>query len=218
MFSEMEGGQVSKRDVEIPGAALTIGGGLVAGSFLLGDDPARFQHAKGLVESLAVSGFFAVTVKRLVGRQRPDYVASNPTDDGRRSFPSGHTTRAVTTIMYTALYLRYHGFDQWREPGTMPWWEVGTYAGLGALAVGFGGERVLHNRHHLTDVLAGGALGAATSTLFFIYNERKFRKGQRPAAETDLGGLELRPLADESAGQVTLPAFDGPMMSFTGSF
>jgi membrane-associated phospholipid phosphatase len=216
MFSKSEGGAESLRNVEIPGVALTIGGGLVAGSFLLGDDPARFQHAKGLVESLAMSGFVAVSVKRLVGRQRPDYDASNPTDDGRRSFPSGHTTRALTTITYAALYLRYHGFDQWREPGTLPWWEVGSYAGLGALAVGLGGERVIHHRHHLTDVLAGGTLGAVSSTLLFIYNERKYRAGKRPVEAAP--DVELRPIFDDSVESVTLPAFDGPMMSFSGSF
>lgn len=216
MFSTSEGGETSLRNVEIPGKALTIGGALVAGSFLLGDDPARFQHSKGMAEALVVSGFAAVTIKRLVGRQRPDYDPMNPTEDGRRSFPSGHTTRAVSTITYAALYLRYHGFDQWREPGTLPWWELTTYAGLGALAIGLGGERVLHNRHHATDVLAGGLLGAASSALFFYYNEKKYRAGRGGGGGAVEGAG--RPLADENADRPSLPAPGGPVVSFTGTF
>jgi hypothetical protein len=216
-FSSTEGGAESRKANEVPGVALSIGGALVAGGIALGDDPARFQHAKGLAESLATSGFIAVSAKRLFGRHRPDYDPSNPTSDSLRSFPSGHTTRAVTTITYAALYLRYHGFDQWREPGTLPWWETATYVGLGSLAVGLAGERVYHHRHHLTDVVAGGILGAASSTLFFYYNERKFQRGAREAAAATVDDVE--PMGDDAlAERPALPAFDGPMLNFSGSF
>lgn len=216
-FSPSEGGAESRKDREVPGVALSIGGALVAGAIALGDDPARFQHAKGLASSLATSGFITVSAKRLFGRHRPDYDPSNPTSDSMRSFPSGHTTRAVTTITYAALYLRYHGFDQWREPGTLPWWETATYVGLGTLAVGLAGERVYHHRHHLTDVVAGGILGAASSTLFFYYNERKFQKGQREAAANS--PAEAAPSLDDAlAERPSLPAYDGPMLNFSGSF
>lgn len=217
IFDASEGGEESRRENEVPGVALSIGGALVAGGIALGDDPSRYHHAKGLAQSLATSGLLAVSAKRVFGRHRPDYDASAPSEDGQRSFPSGHTTRALASITYTALYLRLHGFDQWRKPGTLPWWEVASYVGLGGLAVGFAGERVYHNRHHTTDVIAGGLLGAASSTAFFIYNERKYRRS-RKAATVD-SPAEARDLfSDGSADSPSLPAFDGPMMSFGGSF
>lgn len=217
-FSSSEGGAESRKSGEVPGLALSIGGALVVGGIALGDDPARFQHAKGLASSLATSGFITVSAKRLFGRHRPDYDPSNPSSDGMRSFPSGHTTRAVSTITYAALYLRYHGFDQWREPGTLPWWETATYVGLGSLAVGLAGERVYHHRHHLTDVVAGGILGAASSTLFFYYNERKYQRGAREA-EGASSDVVVEPTRDDAlAERASLPTFDGPMLNFSGSF
>ena len=197
LFDTDEGGKESRKGGELPGYALTIGGGLVVGAIALGDDPARYHHAKGLAQSLATSGLVAVAGKRLFGRHRPDY-GSGSLEDGRRSFPSGHSTRALATITYSALYLRKHGFDQWREPGTLPWWEVASYAGLGVLAVGLTGERVLHHRHHLSDVIVGGLIGVASSTLFFMYNESRYEKASTTVTRQ-------------------LPAA-GPMLSFGGSF
>lgn len=222
LFDPSEGGKESRRDNEVPGAALTVGGIAVAGAIALGDDPSRYHHAKGLAQSLATSGFLAVSGKRLFGRHRPDYDPNMPTEDGRRSFPSGHTTRALTTITYAALYLRYHGFDQWREPGTLPWWEVASYIGLGAAAVGFAGERVVHHRHHVTDVLAGGLLGAASSTAMFFYSEHKYRKSRKQKALEQIPlAVEDAPqklFADELAPRVTLPPVDAPMLTFGGAF
>jgi membrane-associated phospholipid phosphatase len=214
-FDTAEGGKESRRGGEVPGVALSIGGAMVVGGIAAGDDPSRFHHAKGLAQSLATSGFIAVSAKRLFGRQRPDFDSTSPTEDGRRSFPSGHSTRALSTITYAALYLRYHGFDQWREPGTLPWWEVASYAGLGALAIGLTGERVYHHRHHVGDVIVGGLLGAASSTLFFYYQESRYR---RAASSSTMPPAEPRLFADERAPVASLPAPDGPMLSFGGAF
>ena len=54
-----------------------------------------------------------------------------------------------------------------------------TYGALAVAATAIAFERVYHNRHHLTDVLAGSALGAAESTLLFLYQEHRFRNRDR---------------------------------------
>jgi membrane-associated phospholipid phosphatase len=220
LFDPAEGGKGSRRSREVPGIALTLGGALVAGAIALGDDPSRYHHAKGLAQSLATSGFLVVSAKRVFGRQRPDFDPQMPTDDGRRSFPSGHTTRAVATLAYSALYLRYHGFDQWRDPGQLPWWEVASYAGLGALAVGFAGERVVNHRHHLTDVVAGGLVGAASSALLFYFNERRYRRALDAEERVDEPAPLERPLrfTDELSLRPELPPAEGPMLTFGGAF
>lgn len=217
LFSASEGGAESRQDQEIPGYVLTIGGATTVVAIALGDDPSRYYHAKGLAQSLATSVFLDVTAKPLFGRHRPDFDPAMPTDDGRRSFPSGHSTRAMSTIAYAALYLHYHGFDQWREPGTTPWWEVATYVGLGSLGVGLMGERVYHHRHHVTDVVAGGALGTASSIAFFYYQERRFKHAKRRPAEPPLL-VEPKATRDALMQRPTLPDVGGPMLSFGSTF
>jgi hypothetical protein len=216
-FDASEGGKTSNREYEIPGISLTLGGVGIIGGILLGDDPSRFYHAKGMAESMATSGFVTCTSKLIFGRHRPDYNPMTDGDEGTRSFPSGHSTHAFSALTYTALYLRYHGFDQWRPAGTLPAWEVATYAGLGALGVGFAGERVMRNRHNLSDVVAGSLLGTASSVAFFYWQERQYRKAKqrnrdaRPREMLGLPGYAVQPAAP-------LPGFSVPVASFTGSF
>lgn len=218
LFSQTEGGAPSLRHHEIPGAALSIGSAAIVGAIAFGDDPSRFYHAKGMAQSLLTSGFITVTAKRIFGRHRPDYdMAGSPLSEAR-SFPSGHTTRAFSSLVYAGLYLRYHGFDQWREPGTLPWWEIASYASLGGLAVALGGERVIHNRHHLSDVVAGGLLGTASSVAFFYYQERRYRSANRERSE--FAG-EPRPVVDpvsERNSRHASPVSEAPVFSFSGSF
>jgi hypothetical protein len=111
-FSEAEGG-MSHSSWQIPGWGITAAGGAVALAMVAGDDHARWYHAKGLAESLATGAFVTGAVKLSFGRHRPDY-AEDTSDN--RSFPSGHATQAFAVATYTVLYLRGHGFDQWRAP------------------------------------------------------------------------------------------------------
>ncbi|MCB2407261.1 phosphatase PAP2 family protein [Hymenobacter lucidus] len=78
-------------------------------------------------------------LKRVVREQRPD----SPTDFS--SFPSSHTSEAFMTA--TLLHEQYGK--------TSPWISVGGYA----VATATGTMRVLHNRHWVTDVLAGAGIG-----------------------------------------------------------
>jgi len=49
---------------------------------------------------------------------------------------------------------------------------------------------VLHNRHYGTDVIAGAAVGMASSTAFFLYQEHRFHDREHAAqARTLAPGL-----------------------------
>jgi hypothetical protein len=102
-------------------------------------------------------------VKYSVQRLRPDESAYN-------SFPSGHTATAFMTA--TMLHKEYEGRS--------PWFSIGGYT----LATLTGVSRVLNNRHWLTDVLAGAAIGIGSVHLGYFITDKIFKDKQlNPAYE-----------------------------------
>jgi membrane-associated phospholipid phosphatase len=197
-FSPNEGG-MTPADWQVPGWAITGAGAGIAIAMAAGDDPSRWYHAKGLAESLATGSLVTGAIKLSFGRHRPDHVADD-VSGGNRSFPSGHATQAFAIATYTVLYLRGHGFEQWRPRGTFTWWEGAAYAGIYLGAASLAAERVLHHRHHLSDVLVGSTLGSAASLGFYLYQERRYqrhRAGKRegmivlPLVGSDTTGIQL---------------------------
>lgn len=186
-FGSSEGG-APVASWEVPGWTVTAMGGVVGLAMAAGSDEARWYHVKGLAETLATGSLVTGALKLTFARHRPDWSgdASNGFGGGNRSFPSGHSTQAFEIATYAALYLRYHGFDRYRPHGSFRWWEGAAYAGIYAGAALVAGERVYHNRHHLTDVAAGAALGTATSALFFLYQEHRFRQSRKLEARAFL--------------------------------
>jgi membrane-associated phospholipid phosphatase len=175
MFSASEGG-APQASWEIPGAAVSataVGLGL---AMIAGGDESRWYHVKGLGETLMTGVFITGGLKDLFGRHRPDWSPTNDSRDERRSFPSGHSAQAFAIATYASLYLHDHVFDTRRGDAVLPWWEVATYAGIGLAATAIAGERVIHDRHNLSDVAIGGGLGIATSVLFYRYQEYRFQK------------------------------------------
>jgi membrane-associated phospholipid phosphatase len=95
-----------------------------------------------LGESLAVTLAVTYGLKYTVREKRPD-------DDRRDSFPSGHTSISFSAAEF--LRKRYG-------------WEYGVPAYLLASFVGY--SRVESKQHYTHDVLAGAAIGIASSYLF----------------------------------------------------
>lgn len=185
-FSSDEGG-APRAAWEIPGYAVSgLGVGLGV-AMLSSGDGSRMYHVKGLAESLMTGVTITGAIKVLVGRHRPDWGSDGyATAGSRRSFPSGHSTQAFAIATYGILFLRKHVFADMRGTSQLPWWEGAAYAGIAMGATALAGERVLHNRHHLSDVVIGGALGTVTSTLFFLYQERRYQNHERKEAEKSL--------------------------------
>ena len=100
-------------------------------------------------------------------------------DNERKSFPSGHSTSALRITSYTALYLRRHVFAEMRGDAFISWPEAIAYPALAALAVYVPYTRVVDHRHHVSDVLAGAALGLTYSSLFFWYQESRLQGHQQ---------------------------------------
>ncbi|MBA3456984.1 MAG: phosphatase PAP2 family protein [Deltaproteobacteria bacterium] len=185
-FSEGEGG-AARADWEIPGYAVSgLGVGLGVVMLSSGDD-SRMYHIKGLAESLMTGVTITGGIKVLVGRHRPDWGTDGyETQGSRRSFPSGHATQAFAIATYSVLFLRQHVFSEMRGNSRLPWWEAATYAGIALSATALAGERVMHNRHHLSDVVIGGALGTLSSTLFYLYQENRYQNHRAREARKSL--------------------------------
>lgn len=172
-FLDSEGG-AAKAEWQTPGWAISALGGASALGMIASGDRSRFYHVKGLAQSLSTGVLVTAIVKVTFGRHRPDWSEDSNTPGSRRSFPSGHATQAYAIATYTALYLRGHVFDKLRGDRLLPWWEAVTYGGIAAAATALAGERVWHNRHHLSDVVIGGLLGTTASTLFYIYQDGRY--------------------------------------------
>lgn len=113
--------------------------------------------------SVASMAILVNGVKYSVRRLRPDESAHN-------SFPSGHTATAFMTA--TMLHKEYEGRS--------PWFSIGGYA----LATLTGVSRVLNNRHWLTDVAAGAAIGIGSVHLGYFITDKIFKDRQlNPAYE-----------------------------------
>lgn len=93
-------------------------------------------------------------LKYTVRRPRPDGTARN-------SFPSGHT---ATAFMTAAMLHKEYG---WRSP----WFSIGGYA----VAAFTGVSRVLNDRHYLTDVMAGAAIGISSVHLGYFLADLIFK-------------------------------------------
>jgi membrane-associated phospholipid phosphatase len=92
---------------------------------------ATYDVAQAMIVNAAYTG----TLKRVVGRTRPD-------GSDTYSFPSGHTSNA-----FSIATIANHHYG----------WKVGAPAY--AIAAGIGLTRIEQDRHHLSDVIAGATLG-----------------------------------------------------------
>jgi len=114
--------------------------------------------AVAIGEAVALTGTLTSAVKYAVGRERPYAIHGNyeaagqePGAEDHLSFWSGHTSMAFSIAAATGTVASLRGRDH------AAWvWAVGMTA---ATAVGW--LRVAGDRHHLTDVLAGAAVGTA---------------------------------------------------------
>ncbi len=143
----------------------------VLGAFALVGAVRHDHHAEdvaldGAIASLIAGGLISPALKEIAGRNRPNDSA-DATDfqpfSGNASFPSGHATQAFAIASVIATeYPR-------------PWVEVASYGS--AALVGY--ARVLHDRHYVSDVLAGALIGTLVGHEVARHNQ--LRRGGRVA-------------------------------------
>lgn len=108
-------------------------------------------------QAVALATLLTQVAKLSTARLRPDAWAAGgpPGDQGRVSFWSGHTALAFSAAAAATQVARLRGRPGWR------WVALATFAGAAAT----GWLRVAGDRHWLTDVVTGAAVGTASGLL-----------------------------------------------------
>ena len=104
--------------------------------------------------SWVVTAGVGYTLKHTVKEWRPD-------DSDRKSFPSGHAM-----IAFAGATCMHKEFGR-----VSPWISVAGYGLATFTAV----DRVLRDRHHWYDAVAGAAMGFAATELTFFVSDRLFK-------------------------------------------
>jgi len=177
--------------------------------------PIQVHHALlGLFMSLGFTNCLTTFLKLMIGRPRPDFMArcfdsdvpdpipwikpgypdctGNPAviAEGRRSFPSGHSSMSFSSMFYLTLFL-INFLDTFDEEGH-PWkLALASLPSCGALFVA--ASRVSDYWHHVTDVLAGSLLGIAIA--YVSYKQQHYKVHYR-LGEHQLGGSAYSGLAE----------------------
>lgn len=118
----------------------------------------RSSWTRMLVSDAFSVGIMAATVNGI------KYTVSRPRPDGSRnnSFPSGHT---ATAFMSASILHKEYG---WRSP----WFSIGGYTAAALTGV----SRLMNNKHWMTDVMAGAAIGIGSVHLGYYLADILFKK------------------------------------------
>jgi membrane-associated phospholipid phosphatase len=139
-------------DLVAHGATPTLAVGLVLAGTLR--DPSWARAIDDLVpiaETVVITQWLTRGLKLAFRRQRPAAYHGTTSGEPNLSFPSGHTSRAFAVVTSAAVVARARGY------ATEPYlWAAGL-----AFAASAGYLRLAGDRHYLTDVVAGAALGTA---------------------------------------------------------
>lgn len=114
-----------------------------------------------LVKSELLMATVTFSLKKLTAVPRPDTGTPN-------SFPSGHTAQAFAAATFMA--------KEYGKQNKM--YAVGAYA----IATGIGTLRVMNNRHWVSDVVVGAAVGILSTNI--VYLTHKYKWGGKPHKST----------------------------------
>lgn len=144
---------------------------------------ALLKHVFSLFFSISFAMMVVNILKVSVGRLRPDFVErylafppslkgeSHVVVEGRKSFPSGHTCASVIAATHMAAE-NLASVPGERIVSALFLLVFGVLA-PSAYSVLVGLTRILDNRHHLSDVVAGGILGLMCASVSLFYFCRK---------------------------------------------
>ncbi len=126
-----------------------------------------YRNTKGFIEATMLTMLATGITKNAVGRKRPSYDNYPPEEEqeARRSFFSGHASASFSIATYTSLYI-FQYMGEWNNSAHLAGKLVSSGALLG-MAVYTSWSRVKDNKHHPSDVIAGGTVGVIISAAVY---------------------------------------------------
>ncbi|MFQ5788992.1 MAG: phosphatase PAP2 family protein [Acidobacteriota bacterium] len=125
--------------------------GALYGIGLLTDRPQLKSTGKQAAEALLLTNLFVAGVKQAVRRQRPD-------GSDRQSFPSGHTANAFTLA---SVIHQNHGLKT-----ALPAYAFATFVAY---------SRINDDRHFLSDVILGAAVGITIGRTVSLFHKKHMK-------------------------------------------
>ncbi len=158
-----------------------------------------YNNIKGFYESIAYAHFITVFTKVTAGRKRPSY-DNYPEDDrnngGRKSFISTHSSIAYVTATYSSLYITGHSGN---NSDLLNLGLKATVISASFSAAAYTAwSRIEDNRHHKSDVIAGGAVGILSGIAGYIHQNSRFR------ADTSSAMISIIPLISKDAVYISI--------------
>ncbi len=134
-----------------------------------------------VAETVAISQVFVATVKIVTGRQRPWKYFKNPayndSPENNLSFPSGHASLGFAITAGAGMVCHYRHY--WTEPYV---WGSGI-----ALSLSTEYLRIAADRHWLSDVFIGGAVGIGAGVLIPRLMRREIKLVPVPGGAAVIG-------------------------------
>jgi len=137
------------------------------------------HHAMlGLFVAISLTNVFTASVKSAAGRYRPNWLSTYHGDEneGRYSFPSGHSSNSFAGMVFLSLYFMGK-FQVFRKDQVVPLWK--PLIGLSPLLICFfiAVSRTVDYHHNFSDILAGSLIGTGFSIFaYFLYYPSLFSK------------------------------------------
>ncbi|CAK9096678.1 PA-phosphatase related-family protein DDB_G0284367 [Durusdinium trenchii] len=121
-------------------------------------------------------GYFRPYFYEECGLDRSTGECLTPTEDGRKSFPSGHASTSFCAMLFTSLYLlgkvtRKRHLEATGSPlRPLGCTNVLLLLALSPVMVAFwvAASRVRENDHHPADVVTGACIGSAWAVLWYV--------------------------------------------------
>ncbi len=130
-----------------------------------------YTNAKGFIQALAFTTLTTSFTKNIFARKRPSYAnypANERDKDARKSFISGHASTSFCMATYGSMFIYSTVGDRdnpWHMAG-----KITSALALHSLAGYVAWTRVDDNRHHPSDVVAGGLAGSTIAALVFLWH------------------------------------------------
>jgi membrane-associated phospholipid phosphatase len=130
------------------------------------DRMARYYCQPGM--GAVPQGVDCTSVNNEAASGQDPWISRREFDDGRRSFPSGHTFSSFVIATYLSLFIG--GEFVWGENSNAATRLPGIAAQVAAMTAAslVGASRLTDGRHHIEDVVAGAGLGAGMAAAFYF--------------------------------------------------